>query len=146
MALKSVIKTIYLYLVTFVGLIMFAISLGVILNASLRLVFFPDLDRAYPSRPPEPAFYSKTGEAFIGCQEVANKCKDNKQLSNEEQLALSKWQKDYQTWEREQKEYDATQPKREQQRRLVDSVPYVVIGAILYLTHWRLVKRERDEV
>jgi hypothetical protein len=121
----SIIKNIYLYLVSFVALMMIIFSAADIINIVLRTYIFPKADNmSYYYGPvctkplPSPNATSTTGT------------KDEFGCANEE----------------EQKKQQQEQNSAQKQRDLVRDLSMILVAAPVFTYHWRIVRRKEEGV
>ena len=106
------IRSLYLYLFSFIGLLIAVIGTVQIVDLALTVYVFDEPDRFeyYVRAPLEPG----------------NELDPEKQAEYEEEL-------------REQNERDVL---RQRQRQLSSAISMIVVGIPLYLYHWRIISRE----
>lgn len=110
------IRRIYLYLFSFVGLIVIVIGSVQLIDLGLRIYVFKDAETyiRYPAYPQK---------AVDGSQE---------QLTPEQQAK----------YDQEQMEAEAKSRKAEHQRTLSNSLAMILVGTPLFLYHWRVISKE----
>lgn len=136
----SLIRKIYLYLFSIVGLTLLIIGGIRFIDMGLRAFVFKKADaekRLIYKRPPFP-------EPLV--ENLSNKIDQSKNgeekifLSNEELDQVKKIIYDYQSW---QKQKDAVDPiTASRQRDASINLAMILIGLPLYLYHWGLIKKE----
>lgn len=109
-------KNLYLYLVSFVALMMVVFSTADLINTALRTYVFKLADRNYYSYPTAPCpvetTTTTTGEKFPPC--VTSK---------------------------EQKKMDDMNAAAQRQRDLVRDISMIIVGIPLFIYHWRLTRK-----
>lgn len=117
----EIIKNIYLYLVSFVGLMMIAISASNLVSTALRAYVFTKAD-----------FY---GGSYVtpACDPyLAGKVMEDKTITAEKCA---------------QEKIDMEKSRQENriadlQRSTVNTIPYLITGSILFFFHWRLARKK----
>lgn len=141
MKTHPIIRTIYLYLFTLVGLAMTVVGAAKIVDLGLKQYIFTKADednyRAYPAEPPAPKNYL----VERGLTE-----EQKKGLSEEQKQTLKQWEEDYKRWREEQ----SSQPKidyrtAQKQRTASNALSLILVGLPLYLYHWSVIKRDKKE-
>ena len=118
----AVIKNIYLYLVTFVALMMMVFSCADLINTILRSYVFTHADQDYYQNYPcaVPAAPPVNGKVIepttIDCQK--------QQEENRKQTETSR--------------------VAQRERDLIRDLSFLIVGLPLFLFHWRLVRRKVD--
>jgi len=131
---SSLIRKIYLYLFSIIGLVLMVIGSVGIIDLALKAWIFTDAEseeKMYALQPPQPWSLEKT-----------NSLAENSELTAEEREAVSRWLQDYEAWEERQKNYDPLKSRR--QRQIANNIAMLLVGLPLYLFHWRLIRRETD--
>jgi hypothetical protein len=137
------VRTIYLYLFTLVGLTLLTIGVVQLVGLGLKIYVFPMAEEEL-YKPVVPLLVpgESTGEATADdIQKMAEVCQSESSLSKEQQDLLGSWLEDYQ----EQKESrlgseDIKMIKR--QRTAAWALALILIGLPLYLYHWLTIKKE----
>lgn len=122
---KVTIKNVYLYLVSFVTLIMMVVSAAGIIDVALRTWIFPKADRAYYYGP----VVCAPGESPTTTPDAG---KYREPCVTQEQSDL-------------QKQRDEEMRSAEKQRSLVRNISMLLVAAPLFAYHWRIIRR-KDEV
>lgn len=119
----AIIKNIYLYLVSFVALMMIIISTADMLNIALRTFIFTKADNydyyGYPAVCTPTSSTSTTGTLDKGRGECIT--------------------------EEEQKKRDTEMRSSQRQRDLVRDISFILVAVPVFAYHWRIV-RKREEV
>ena len=140
----SLVRTIYLYLFTIIGLVLLTISSVRFVDMGLKTFVFKKADqeqRNFFKQPPLPAIdiskitqvdggkiQKKDGEIF---------------LTQEEKTQIDQWILDYNNWKEEIAKIDPVTAQR--QRDASINLAMILIGLPLYLFHWRIISRETKE-
>lgn len=109
---KEIIRSIYLYLFSFIGLILIIIGCTQLTNLALKVLVFPGADQViiYPM-------------PTINPEEVADPAEE----------AIRK---------QEQLEYQAQERSASRQRTAANALAMIIIGTPLYLYHWRAIQNK----
>ena len=119
---SPLIRRIYLYLFSFVGLVVVVMGSVQIIDLGLRMYVFKDAE----SYIRYPAYPQKTVD---GTQELVT-------LTPEQQAK----------YDQEQMEAEAKSKKSEHQRTLANSLAMILVGTPLFLYHWRLISQENKAI
>jgi hypothetical protein len=138
----SLIRTVYLYLFSLVGLALLIIGAVGILDMSLRAFIFTQADRQ------ERIFNKQLPSPFLEFNKIANVDEKGQLAKKEGEITLTKgekkiidsWIEDYKKWQKEREEFDPVAARRE--REAATDLSLILIGLPLYLYHWRLIKKE----
>lgn len=127
------IRTIYLYLFTLVGLALLIIGTVRFLDMGLKIFVFtkaeePEkIQRMYYPRLPIP-------------MAKIEQYQESEELTEEEIATLKNWLSGYEKWQEEEGKIDYLTSKRH--REASTSLAMLLVGLPLYLYHWRIIKRE----
>lgn len=124
---KLTVRKIYLYLVSFVGLILIVMGAVGLINLGIRLIFFPYQAMYGYAPPPEPSVLREIDLS-----------KEKVELTPEQIQALDQWQKDYQTWQENMGRSYLIEP-------LPHNLSLLIVGLPLYLFHWNIIKKEEKK-
>jgi len=115
--MKFNIRLIYLYLFSFVGLLVFVIGCVRLVDLGLKVVVFNNADMytSYPTTPYKDASDTRTMEQI----------KEDVQVQQRMQLEES---------------------KRNRQREISSSLAMIIVGAPLYLYHWSSIQKENKSI
>lgn len=128
------VRTIYLYLFTIVGLALLTIGAVGFLNMGLKAFIFTQADeeqRLWNTQPPMPAGYP---EAKI------KNIQSDPAFSDDEKAIAKQWLADYKNWQETRKKIDPVTAQRHRDASF--NLAMIVVGAPLYLYHWGVIKRE----
>lgn len=145
---NPIIRTIYLYLFTLVGLGMLVIGSARMVDLALKSWVFTKADQNYYGseivRPP--SFYLGIDRERGQVEEILT-CSDKCELNEEQKQALANWLDDYDKWHTDEENRD---PKSHitarRQRQASSSLSMILIGLPLYLFHWGVIKRDKKKV
>jgi len=129
------IRTIYLYLFTLIGLVLVIIAGVRFLDMGLKYFVFTQAEqqqRIATLRPPSTYSLEKVEEI-----------KQNEELTDEQKQAISQWIEDYKEWEEESAKVDPVTSDRH--REASYNLAMILIGLPLYLYHWNLIKTETKD-
>lgn len=135
-----IIRTIYLYLFSLVGLVLVIIAGVRFIDMGLKAWIFTAAEQSvnYRAMPPEPVFMSgkESAGAILECEEECGFTDGQKQ-------SIERWLADYDAWQNQEKNIDYI--KQDRQRTAANSLAMLIIGAPLYAYHWRLASRRKKE-
>lgn len=139
-ARKEVIQLIYLYIVTLVGLFMIVIPGVDIVKIGLERWVFPLSTQDqydYRAYPPEP--YPIKERVLVA---------DNKELgtltlTEEEKMAIERWQVEFKAWEEKDKNKDYVAIGM--QSSMVRDISVLLGGLVLFLSHGYVLRKKRKE-
>ncbi len=126
------IRTIYLYSFSLIGLVLLIIAGVRFLDMGLKAFIFTKADeeqRLYKIQPPMPIPIEKVQTAA-----------DGKELSTDERSQMKQFLADYEIWKNQNDNLDPVNSQR--QRDASFNLAMILIGFPLYLYHWRIIKRE----
>ncbi len=132
---KNLIRNIYVYLATFIGLMMIVIPVVDMLKLSLESWVFPLAQEDYydyDTRAPEPYALEMLDEDVL---------EKNTRLSEDDKTALKEWKEDYRAWQERQETIDWK--KVEIQQDLVRDISTLLVGLALFLTHGAVLHRDK---
>lgn len=140
----GIIRTIYLYLFSLVGLAVLVIGLGQLIDLGLKIYIFRNADSNEMSYSVQPPIYSydvaKT--QVIDLKKQGDKC----ELTTDQIKSIDSWLQDYNNWltsEKGRAKIDYVRQRRESQAS--SAISMILIGLPLYLYHWSLIKKDRKE-
>ena len=125
--------TIYLYTVSLISLIFFAVGMGNIINTSLKAFIFTEAEKRDYSMCNNYPYYSN-----IDAQALKEKG-----ITVEQQDQIDNMIKDYEEW-KSRNTGDACY-KSEREKRMLDAVTMILIAFPLYIIHWKMARKERQE-
>jgi hypothetical protein len=127
--------TVYLYTVSLIGLIFFAVGMGNLINTSLKAYVFPEAEKRDYSVCNNQPYYSTIDAKAI---------KESGQITIEEQTQLDNMIKDYEDWQSRNTGDECY--KSERQKRMLDALTMILIAFPIYILHWRMARKERQEI
>jgi len=131
----SLIRTMYLYLFSIIGLTLLVIGGIRFIDMGLRAFVFTKADeerRIIYKRPPFP-------ELLVEKLSIQTE-KEKLDLSEEELKQVRNLIQDYKNWQKQREDIDPITASRHRDASL--NLAMILIGLPLYLYHWRLIKRE----
>lgn len=136
MTKTKTIMTVYLYLVSLISLIFFAVGTGTLINTALKAYVFPEAEkRDYGMCINQPYLYSSVD---------AEKLKESPALTLDQKTQIDNMIRDYEAWKDANTGDDCI--KSERQKKFLDSITMILIAFPLYIIHWKMARKERQEV
>ncbi len=132
------IRTIYLYLFTIVGLALLTAGGVRFVNMGLKAFVFTKADE--PQRIQQKYYTSVPMPIAV---ERVEKYQEGEELSAEEKATLKQWLEDYKKWQEESAKIDYVTSERH--RDAATNLAMILVGLPLYLYHWFVIKRETKE-
>ncbi len=138
---SNLLRKIYLYLFSLIGLVLLIIGLVRFVDMGLKAFVFTQADqqeRIYDMKPPvlQPTLRDEVEENEDGSM----KPKEDITLTEAEKEAFDSWIEDYNKWQKNQEELDSVTSRRH--REASTNLALIIIGLPLYLYHWFLIKKE----
>jgi len=131
----SLIRTIYLYTFSLVGLVLVIIGGVRFIDMGLKAFVFTKADeeqRLFSKQPPfAPVPIEKLQPASQG-GEVS--------LSEQEKQSVQQWLNDYKNWQEQQEKIDFVSSQRH--RDASTNLALILVGLPLYFYHWRVIKKD----
>ncbi|MEK7160599.1 MAG: hypothetical protein AAB724_01080 [Patescibacteria group bacterium] len=130
------VRKIYLYLFSLVGLTLMIIAGVQLINLALRVYVFTQIDR-------QDTYYQKMPPCSVIAPEkltAINQETSAVQLTAEEKASLASWQASYKAWQKEQESYDPITASR--QRTAAQCLAMLVVGLPLFAYHWQVIRKE----
>ncbi|MDP2735391.1 MAG: hypothetical protein Q8P12_04235, partial [bacterium] len=141
MKTHPLIRAVYLYLFSIVGLILIVISGVRFLDMGMKAFVFTEAEkeqRLWSSQPPFPGIeVRKIAEPM---DEDGLEPKETIELTAEEKARVDDWISSYNEWVKRRAEIDPITAQRH--RDASSSLAMLLVGLPLYLYHWREIKRE----
>ncbi len=133
----SIIRTIYLYLFTLVGLALLIIGTVKFIDMGLKTFVFT---KAEEPEAVQQRYYSDPVNIYAFKLE---NLQDDEELTQEERQTLKEFLADYKELQEKEEKIDYLASKR--QREASNNLAMIIVGLPLYLYHWRIIKRETKE-
>jgi hypothetical protein len=134
---RTLIRAIYLYSFSLLGLVLIIIGSVQFIDMGLRTFIFTQADEQdrlnrYET-PYPPLAYSKTqlSEQTLSC-------------SPEEEAALEQWATDYQVWQEKQAKFDYVAANRSRDASI--NLSLILVGLPLFLYHWLIIRKEAKAI
>ncbi|MCP6719336.1 MAG: DUF3223 domain-containing protein [Patescibacteria group bacterium] len=127
------IRTIYLYLFTLLGLIFAIIGTVRLVDMGLKTFVFTkaEQEQKLSFREPFPQPYAiKRVEEY----------QDDEKLSEEERATIKQWLEEYKDWKEKRSEINYATVRKH--KEVSNSLAFIIVGLPLYLYHWKIIKRE----
>ncbi len=135
------IRTIYLYLFSLVGLVLLIIGSARFVDMGLKAYVFTraeDEERIIYKQPPYPSIrLEKIAEAE---GDVITSKDGEIILSESEKVSIERWIADYNSWEENRSKIDPVTSRRH--RNSATNLSLILIGLPLYLYHWMVIRKE----
>jgi hypothetical protein len=132
----KIVMTVYLYTVSLISLIFFAVGMGQLINTSLKAYVFQEAEkRDYTVCNNQPYYYSTVD---------AEKIKGSAALTVDEKTQIDNMIKDYEDWKTRNTGDECYRSER--QKRMLDALTMILIAFPIYILHWRMARKERQEV
>lgn len=130
-----IVRNAYLYIASLISLLFVAIGVYTLVNTAMKAYVFPKADRGNFSRcnqqPPIPVT-------------IYTDVENNKQVATEDQKRqLDNFLADYEKWKKENTGEDCLAADR--QSNIADALTMILIALPIYLFHWNIIKKEKEE-
>jgi len=132
------IRVIYLYLFTLVGLAITVIGSVGMVNLGLRSFIFTKADEEERISYKQPIYPPIVVDRL---KETATEAGET--LTEEEMAAVKSWLADYEKWQEAESKRDYVGARRSREASL--NIAMILIGVPLYLYHWGTIKKDRKE-
>jgi hypothetical protein len=131
----SLVRTIYLYLFTVVGLAL--LTIGAVRFADMGLKAFVFTKAEEPERVSQEYNYYSLSPIL---PERIEEYQENQELTDQEKAAVKEWYQDYKRWKEAQSKVNYLASRRHEDASL--NLSFILIGLPLYLYHWGIIRRE----
>jgi|AP95_1055475.scaffolds.fasta_scaffold149845_2 hypothetical protein len=128
----SLIRAIYLYLLSLVGIILVLIGGSGFVSMGLKTFIFTQADdeqRMFREMPPRPYGVSP-----------AERIEGESRALFRDSATKKQWEEDYEAWRERRKSIDPVAARRH--REAASNLSFILVGLPLYLYHWRLIRRD----
>jgi hypothetical protein len=129
------IRTIYLYLFSLLGLVLLVIAGVRFVDMGLKAFVFTKAEEEQRLIRKAPPMVPVSLQRVEKVQEEEEVC-----LSEAEKAAIEQWLTEYKDWQEESSKIDYVTARRHRDASL--NLAMILIGLPLYLYHWRIIKRE----
>jgi hypothetical protein len=134
------VRTIYLYLFTIIGLALMVSGSVRFLDMGLKMFIFTKADDQQKLQ----SYYSSPVVPVSSIEKLQNyQQSTSTELTAEEKAALKSWLVDYQKYQDQASKIDYLASQR--QSDASSSLAMILVGLPLYLYHWRIIKKETKE-
>ena len=130
------VRTIYLYTVALISLVFLAIGTGNLINTSLKAYIFTEAEKNDYSR--------CTSYPYFVSAIDAEAIKKNSEITVDQKAQIDSMLNDYENWKKENT--GDTCIKAERQKKMLDALTMILISLPLYIFHWRMARKEKQEV
>ena len=133
----TLIRAIYLYSFSLLGLVLMVIGSVRFIDMGLRAFIFTKADeqerlnRYNIPYPPSSLDKSQLADNQVNC-------------TPEEQAALKQWTQDYQVWQEKQAQFDYVAAGRSRDASI--NLALILVGLPLYLYHWFIIRKEAKDI
>lgn len=127
----SIVRTIYLYTFSLLGLVLMTIGGVQFVDMALKAAVFKQADneqRLFARQPPVP-----------GIRPDMERWASDENLTEEQRETIRQWLADYEQWRETSAKIDPVTSQR--QRTASTSLALVLVGLPLYVFHWRLIRK-----
>lgn len=134
------VRRLYIYLVSFLTLLLISTAVISLLDLGLRSVVFTKADPvgSYQTPPPTPYIPTKDASAevvAIGGEKLT--CADETcSLTDDQKTAIEQWTNEYKTWKEQNK------PSQQRANLLVTALSFLIIAGIAFGIHWFFAVRD----
>jgi hypothetical protein len=132
------VRTIYLYLFTIVGLSLLVAGAVRFIDMGLKTFVFVKADEA--QRIQQKYYGGLSSPVLPFAAEKMQVAENDGKLTDEERATIKKWAADYKAQQEEFAKIDYVASDR--QREASGNLAMILVGLPLYLYHWTLIKRE----
>ena len=134
------VRTIYLYLFTIVGLALIVSGSVRFLDMGLKMFIFTKADDQQKLQ----SYYSSPVVPVASIEKIQKyQQSTSSELTAEEKAALKTWLADYQKYQEQASKIDYLASQR--QSDASSSLAMILVGLPLYLYHWRIIRKETKE-
>ncbi len=130
------IRTIYLYLFTLLGLVLLVIGGVRFVDMGLKTFIFTKADEEQRFMSKQP-FYTPYP---VDCLGKSAKSQGDSDFSEQEKADIKQWLVSYKEWKKDRSEIDPITSSR--QRDASMNFALLLIGLPLYMYHWMIIKKE----
>jgi hypothetical protein len=135
----SLIRTIYLYLFTIVGLALVVSGSVKFLDMGLKAFVFTKAED--PERMNQQYYYGYSSS--IPLEKLGAYVETGTELTDQEKATLKSYLAGYKQWQEAQSKVDYVASTR--QREASNNLAMILVGLPLYLYHWRIIRKETKE-
>lgn len=132
----KIVRTVYLYTVALISLIFLAIGIGNLVNTSLKAFIFQEAEKKDYSMCNNYPYFIST----IDAENIKGKA----DITEDQKTQIDNMLKDYEKWNKENTGDVCIKAERE--KKMVDATTMFLIALPLYLIHWKMARKEKQEV
>ncbi len=132
------VRTIYLYLFTLVGLALITVGGVRFVDMGLKAFVFTQAEQEERIRHKYPPMLPII--LIEGYEESEG---TTQELTLREKQAIKNWTEDYERWQEEESKINYLTIKRH--REASQNLAFILVGLPLYLYHWRIIKKEKKK-
>lgn len=136
----SLVRTIYLYLFSIVGLTLMVIAGVSFINMALKAYIFTKADEQMRIEYKQPPFGPVAIEKLDRISQEAQGKQTQVTLTENEVQQIDQWLVDYKNYKESREKIDPVVTDRQQTASI--NLAMVIIGLPLYLYHWGIIRRE----
>jgi len=133
---NPIIRSIYLYIFTILGLVLMTIGGVRIMDMGLKAFVFTQADQEERLEYP---FMEPPMKPILE-QNINNEDAKSVTLTDAEEAQLKNWFAEYKNWQEKRSKINFVKPRRH--RDAASSLSMILIGLPLYLYHWTIIKKE----
>ena len=130
----KIVRTVYLYVVALLSLLFLCIGIGNLINVTLKAYVFPEAEKRDYNICYQPYYYPSL---------ELEKIKEVEITDEEQRTKINTIINDYENWKNQNTGDNCYVSER--QKRMVDAITMILISLPLYIFHWRLIKKEKQE-
>ncbi len=130
---ESIIRTIYLYLFSMLGLVLLVIGCVKFVDMGLKAFVFTKADLEQRINYQRPPMYSIAPKNL----EVA---KESEELTDKKKQQIENFLEDYKNWQAKRDEVDPIKSRRHEES--ATNLALILIGLPLYLYHWKVIQKK----
>ena len=137
----NIVRTLYLYLFSLIGLVVAVIGMVGLVNLALKTFIFTQADRNFYNTPVcAPAAIEKFPSVADNVGTSTAATTTSVCLTAQEKADMQQWVSDYKAWQEQNKGFDQIAAQR--QSEMATDLAMIIIGLPLYIFHWATIKRE----
>jgi hypothetical protein len=127
----KIVRNAYLYISSLISLLFVAIGAYTLLNTGIKYYLLPQAEKGGYSRCNEqPPVYGLDGKTSAATTE-------------EQKVQINQLLEDYKTWKANNSGEECYRAER--QNNVANAITMIIIALPIFLFHWRLVKREKED-
>lgn len=133
----DVVKRVYIYLVSFITLLLIGAAVISLVNLGLRAGVFVRADPVgnYQSPPPSPYLSPELGKEPVATPPTIT-CSEKCSLTDQLREEIKNWEQNYRDWQITSKE------SYQRSQALITPFSFLIVAGIVFLFHWRFVRRD----